>query len=325
MSDNSSNEQLDNRVPDAWNFNALYNKLLRYVEKMHQQDAGSGEQILYSCIALELLLRASLSKVSPVLLADTKNSEWSHLYSALGFKPVKSKYAPRSITLTDVIQRLAKIYPSFSKEHQDFCKIHFERRNSEFHSGENSFSQVRESSWLPRYYGTVSILLSTMEADLSDILDSEQLATAQALMETQHGITSDQAKKMVSAHQQVWANKSKSDQEKLRNQALVWAKKQDGHRVDCPSCSSVGLLYGEPASSPKRSMVDDKVVESFESLPTSFECIACGLKVSGLSKLTAVGLGERFLTKETFDFADFYELYDSHHEYEPDNNEPFDM
>ena len=321
MNGNTSIKQPKNHVPEAWNFDALYSKALLYSEKMHEQDAGSRDHILYSCISLELMLRASLSRVSPLLLVETSNTNWSHLFAALGFEPIEKKYVPRSISVSHVIERLAKIYPEFSKEHQDFCKIHTERRNSELHSGENSFSRIKETSWLPNYYQAVNILLSSMDKGLTDILTDDELATSLKRIDALNDKNSDEAQKIVLAHKQVWSNKSDSSRKNAGKQALVWAKKQDGHRVNCPSCNSVGLLYGEPASSPKRSMEEDNVVEKFESLPTSFECIACDLKLSGLSKLTAVGLGERFQTKETFDFADFYEMQDSHYEYEPDNND----
>ena len=44
-------------------------------------------------------------------------------------------------------------------------------------------------------------------------------------------------------------------------------------------------------------------------LPSSFECIACGLRISGFSKLSACGLGDVFSKKSIYTPADFFDLY----------------
>jgi hypothetical protein len=44
-------------------------------------------------------------------------------------------------------------------------------------------------------------------------------------------------------------------------------------------------------------------------LPSTFECIACGLRISGLSKLSACGLGDAFTAKSIYSAADFFGLY----------------
>ena len=178
MSDSYSANETKTKVPDAWNFDALYSKALNYIAKMHAQKPQSGEHILYSCISLELLLRAALSYVSPVLLAEFSNDKWSHLYAALGFSPVEEKYVPRSITITETIRRLEKIFPEFNAECKDFCLTHTERRNSELHSGLDPFLHIKETSWLPQYYQTVKTIFSMIKKDLSDCLDEEALNTS---------------------------------------------------------------------------------------------------------------------------------------------------
>ena len=45
-------------------------------------------------------------------------------------------------------------------------------------------------------------------------------------------------------------------------------------------------------------------------LPTTFECIACGLHISGISKLSACGLGDAFMAKSTYSAAEFFGLGD---------------
>ena len=55
-------------------------------------------------------------------------------------------------------------------------------------------------------------------------------------------------------------------------------------------------------------------------LPAKFECVACQLKISGLSQLSACGLGAPYKSTTTYNAADFYaDQYAAG--FEDDNNE----
>lgn len=62
-------------LPAAWSADALYKKAVRYAEKMHACASDSWEHALWSGLCLELLARAALANISPVLLADAQR--WS--------------------------------------------------------------------------------------------------------------------------------------------------------------------------------------------------------------------------------------------------------
>ena len=101
----------------------------------------------------------------------------------------------------------------------------------------------------------------------------------------------------------------------------MWATRQNGHRVDCPSCGSAALVLGEPVSAPTQKLDDDEIIETQEYLPTHFECVACGLKIAGLSRLAVVGLSDRYKKTQTYDAAEYYAPADDWSNYEDDNNE----
>ena len=63
------------------------------------------------------------------------------------------------------------------------------------------------------------------------------------------------------------------------------------------------------------------MVERQTLSPSSFECIACGLRISGFSKLSACGLGNAFSAKSTYTAAEFFGLY-TEDELEDARNEP---
>lgn len=84
----------------------------------------------------------------------------------------------------------------------------------------------------------------------------------------------------IEAHHKVWEAKGKDEQATLTSQALLWAARQNGHRVDCPACNSRALVFGRAVAAAIRKLEDDLIVEKQEYLPTHFECIACGLKIN---------------------------------------------
>jgi predicted RNA-binding Zn-ribbon protein involved in translation (DUF1610 family) len=127
----------------------------------------------------------------------------------------------------------------------------------------------------------------------------------------------------IAAFKKVWEAKESAERKELKQQARVLASRSNGHRVVCPSCGSQALVNGEAVSPTKVALEDDVVVERFDVLPSRFECSACGLKIYGLSRLTAAGLGERFTHKSYSDPAEYYAPDDDWSIYEEDNNEPY--
>lgn len=283
-------------------------------------DSGQWEYALWSSLSLEFLARAALANVSPALLADNKEG-WSSLYHALGFQPTESKFTPKSIPVSDVFRRLSAILPEFIKEHADFGALHTGRRNSELHSGEAAFDGVGASAWQPYFYRACEVLLTSMGLSLPDFIGQDEANVAAKLI----AAAADESAKAVlgdlEAHKKAWGAKHNEERAALSQAAAVWATRQAGHRVACPACASQALVAGEPVTSPVQTLEDDEIKETQEYLPSRFECIACGLKISGLSRLAVVGLSDRYKKTQVYDAAQYYAPEDNYADYEPDNNE----
>ena len=132
------------------------------------------------------------------------------------------------------------------------------------------------------------------------------------------GVTIDH----VSAHQRVWNAKPEEERNRLSLSASTWATKQVGHRVKCPACASDALVKGEPVAAPHKTIKNDEITETQEYLPSLFECVACGLKISGLSRLNAINLGGRYKKTQVYDAGEYYAPPDDYQGFEDDNNEP---
>ncbi|MDF0515837.1 hypothetical protein P0R31_01115 [Bradyrhizobium yuanmingense] len=311
---------LPNATPPTWDASALYLKAERYVQHMSALDSDEWEYALWSSLSLEFLARAALANVSPALLADTEKS-WASLYHALGFAPLEERFAPKSIVVSEVFKRLTAILQDFTKEHESFGIQHTGRRNTELHSGDLAFEGIKSSVWQPRFYQTCKVLLDSMGMTLRDFLGDDEAKVAEQLISAAADDSAKAVKGEVEAHKKVWLAKGEQERATLSAQASVWASRLDGHRVDCPACASKALVVGAAVSAPVQRLEDGEIIETQEYLPNQFECIACGLKVAGLSRLAVIGLSDRYKKTQVYDASEYYAPEDDYVGYEDDNNE----
>jgi hypothetical protein len=309
------------KTPPFCDPEALYLKAQRYVQHMSKLDSDAWEFALWGSLSLELLARAALANVSPALLAKTDERDWSSLYHALGFTPTEERFAPKSIPISEVFERLTSILPAFTKEHRLFGIGHTGKRNTELHSGELAFDGVKGSAWQPKFYQTCEILLASMGMTLGDFVGEDEAKVAKQLIAAAADDSAKAVKGEVEAHKKVWLAKGDKERTTLSAQASLWATRQAGHRVECPACGSHALVVGEPVTAPVQKLSDGEITETQEYLPNQFECIACGLKIAGLSRLTVVGLGDRYKKTQVYDAAEYYAPQDDYAGYADDNNE----
>ena len=292
-------------VGHAWSEEALFAKAKFYVQSMESHTFNDWEHGFWSALGLECLLRAALAHISPVLLAD--NREWRNLAHALGKGPTVKKFTPRSLSTREVISRLAELCPAFSEEIRGFCAEHGERRNAELHSGEVVFAHLGTSVWLPKFYFACQGILKLMGKQMEDLFS--KVEEAEQMVVSHNDAAASAVKQDIKAHKQVWSNKNDAEREAASLEARTWAMRHAGHRVSCPSCDSQALLQGSPNGAVKTTVVGDEVVQKQSQLPSSFECIACGLRITGFSKLSACGLGNAFTGTSTYRVADYFNLY----------------
>jgi hypothetical protein len=311
------------KVPHIWSKDSLLSKSQRYASIMLSHDRENWQFGFWSALTFEILAKAALANVSPVLLAEPR--DWNNVYFALGDRPSSAKFIPKSIDISQVLRRLEAILPEFTRELLNFSITHMDRRNSELHSGDLPFDGLGTSVWLPMYYQCCEVLLASLNETLDLLFGEDEAKSAETLMEALKDEAAKAVQKIINAHKTVWENKSPDEKEKLSKQAETLSTRHSGHRVNCPSCGSVALLYGSAVGAPVSSIEDDLIVERQSMLPSHFECTACGLKISGFSKLNACGLGDNFTSRYSYDAADFFgiepEIIDPYEGYEPDFNE----
>jgi hypothetical protein len=304
----------------SWSKVALLAKAQRFAEQMLSHPKDDWRFALWSTLMLELLGRAALARVNPALLAEAK--DWNNLYYSLGFTPTATKFVPKSIDVSTVFGRLQEILPTFTKELEGFAVLHMARRNEELHAGDTPFDSLKTTAWLPVYYHACSVLIESLGETLELLLGKDEAALAATIITAYKDDSAKAVLKSIAAHKTVWKGKTDPERTKLSNQASTWATRQSGHRAHCPACGNDALVTGTAIAAPFQKVEDGLMVETQQYLPSKFECVACQLKIAGLSQLTACGLGDTFTATFTYDLADYYAPNDNYASYEDDNNEP---
>lgn len=307
------------KTAHPWSRDALLTKAQRYAQDMLSNPRDDWHFGLTSTFVLELLARATLANIHPTLLADAK--DWNNIYYALGHTPTASKFLPRSIDTAVVLSRLRDVLPAFTTELEGFAAQHINRRNEELHAGSTPFDGL-PTTWLANFYLTCSVFLDAAGESLGFLVGAEEAAFAKQLIDASRDQSAKAVSKAIAAHTTVWESKDAGERAKLERQASVWATRQAGHRVKCPACGNDALVAGTPVSAAIRKLDGDLIVETQDYLPSKFECIACQLKITGLSQLTACDLGSTYKSTSTYDAAEYYAPEDDYRGYEDDNNEP---
>ena len=306
-------------LPHIWSTEALHSKSQRYVDLMLLQEKNEWQFAFWSSLALEMVAKAALSHISPVLLADGR--DWNNIYFSLGYNPIAKKFSPKSVDISEVLNRLETLLPNFTREMLSFCIAHMSRRNSELHSGELPFDNFGTSKWLPMYYFSMKELLSSYDESLDSLFGEEEAKSADELIQAYSDDAAKSVRGMINAHTQVWQNKTEAEQELLKRQASTRSSRHDGHRIKCPACENTGLLHGSAFGKANSKLKEDIIVEKQNMLPSSFECIACGLRIAGHSKLIACGLGDSFVETTEYDAVEYFNISIDDFDFEPDFNE----
>lgn len=293
------------KTTHEWSKESYLAKSELYAEAM-QANSTDWQYGLWSTFLLEMLIRASVSATSPALVAD--NSDWNNVLYALGRTPKKGKFVPRTAAITELIARAEELIPEFTREHANFCATHFSRRNSELHSGNLPFEGSSSSSWRPHFFAVCDVLLVHCDTTLETLFGAAGAAEARDDISALNDEAAKSVLGTINAHKVVWTAKSEPDKKTALHQAATASLRHYGHRVKCPSCTATALVHGKAMGVAKTSTNEDGIVERQTMKPEDFYCIACGLKITGYSKLLACGLGESYISTSHYDALEYFSI-----------------
>lgn len=261
---------------------------------------------LWGVIGLELLAKASLSRIHPSLVVEAANTN-----SMLEANGIATGTAVRTIDAQVAFARLKHTVPHFGTPIFKACETLAGRRNAELHSGQAAFVGLSLAAWEGDLWSAVQLILESIDLDLDSWLGKDA-KEPKSLLEHLHHVKAEAAKQRIEHAKAMFdedesgKKRSKRDKELLREASinLNWFQQTERFRYfwkthrreTCPACESLGFVAGDKIFEETADDQDDaepgyEMVDVQYSLE-EFLCPTCGLHLDGTDAMRAAGFDE---------------------------------
>jgi transcription elongation factor Elf1 len=291
-----------------WSTDSLYGKAKLYAQRAHDEAVDSALFGFWMSLSLELLARAALAQIHPVLLADPKEPD--NIQYAFGIIP---KNVPKSIQAKALFARCSVFVEGFTDKMSGHCLIIADRRNSELHSGAAAFEGIDNSKWLPSTYEVVDVLLKHLHRDFNDLLGNEHGPVAVEALKGRRETIKKEVQEKLAAARKFYAEQSPEwKAERLANATAPMDAFVRSNRLtrshNCPVCENKAVVSGETVGrGPAR--VDETagtIKREVRVLPNLLRCPFCKLNLSGFQELNEAGVGAIYTIEEQEDPIEFF-------------------
>jgi len=283
----------------AFDYNNLYTKAQEYIERANDTERDSSLYPFWLSLSLEFLIRSTLAKIHPALLADTPNSnDYKSLLYSFGYEVTNQ---PKSIQISTAINRLGEIIEEFTNNLRIKANAIINERNTELHSGLPGFEDFPVRLWISDYYRICDILLKFQSKTLKDYFGEDEGGLAEKMIEE----SDEKLKKIVfekiKSYKQVFDDLSADEKRARKDNSDKQLRVFNYHskKVVCPCCNNEALLTGEQVSVSSTKLNGSELYEEIRYIPSKLACFNCGLKLDTFNELKIVELGDVF-TKDTF-------------------------
>ncbi len=293
----------------GWDKESLLTKAKIFFTKANDEEQDNFFFGLYCTMGLELLTRAVVSKVSPVLLAEPTRDQ-GNILCALGYN--SSKDNKKSITTQQVIALCKIIIPDITDDLNKTALAMVNRRNEEMHTGSVAFGEYTTEQWIVSFYKYCKLLATFLETDLNDLFGKEQSEIAeQMILDTDSKIQKTVLAK-ITAFKTTFNDNSEVEKLKLKGKATenVARAVYKSHKVICPACGCDASISGREYGNENIEHKDNEIITRRHVMPESFKCSACGLKLSGYGELSFAGVGSHYTNRVSHSPEDYYDLVD---------------
>lgn len=292
-----------------WTSDALWNKAKTFGERAFTAERNGDLFPLFASLSLEMLGKAVLAKVHPVLIADPR--EGKDLLYAFGYPTTEN---PKSIAAKTVFNRLVVIVPDFTTDDERACLLMADRRNAELHTGEFAFREFPNGKWLPDFYRVTKVLVEHLGFELEDYLGHQEAKAARQIIQNVEAKLKKEVNDRIS--------KAKRSLEPLRGEELERRKADNEPPSDhvyslqgliaiaraCPACGSKGRLFVNAIGSTPARLHDGEIMVQRIYAPTRFECKVCDLSLSGTGELSITDLADQIAIDVAVDPAEMFDL-----------------
>lgn len=294
-----------------WDSGGLFLKAKLFINHALDDDRASEERMLWASLALELLAKAALSRVSPVLIA-TPSEEGNSLLVATGLIDGDVRF--RSIQAKTLFTRCAKAFKPFNEgEALEIAQA----RNAYLHTATPTITKLPESNWWPRYWAQAHILITASNRELDEFVGSDRVDEVEKHLAQNQKNLEDQAAMLLQRAVQQYS-RFKADEMHAKElhewvnfrPALTYSDFIYHEPYPCIICEGMGELGGDEISeaTPHHDEVPGHGWQSWVELTVYsdfFGCENCHLVLDRHELIQIAELPETFTAEgEIEDFAE---------------------
>jgi hypothetical protein len=239
------------------------------------------EEALWAAAALELLGKAALARVSPLLIA-TPTEDGVNILIAAGLLEGDAKFA--SVSASTIFKRCQRAFRPFNAgEAQRFA----DARNEYLHGASMGFVLPAEA-WWPRFWALASVLITAQDREIADLVGYERTSVVDQHLEQNTKNVEHRTEALIArARQRLAQYEAGTLPAKVQAQwnadpdlTLQMAYSTTHH---CPACGGEGTLEGDEYTDAEYQYEDDDpewppTVWATLTIPSSyFSCPRCHL------------------------------------------------
>lgn len=258
------------------------------------------EQALWASASLELLGKAALARVSPLLIAEP-TEEGVNILIAVGLIEGSARFT--SVRASTIFKRCAKAFRPFNA---GAAIAIADARNEYLHGAGVGFAPLDPAQWWPTFWSLAAILLDAQDRDLSQFVGMERVSIAEKFLEKNAQNVELRVESLINrARQRLSQAKSGTLPAALQRE---WSKASDhsarlsySTASECPACGAQGLLEGDDGSNvtyewePSTDEYDSGYGWATIDVPADyFSCPTCHLVLDGYELVVQAGLPDGF-------------------------------
>jgi len=283
---------------------ALWSKAKVFLNRA--MDPGPGrsfdEQALWASAALELLGKASLARVSPLLIAEP-TEEGANILIATGLIEGTAQFT--SVSASTVFKRCQRAFRPFSaSDAQKFAAA----RNEYLHGSGIGFMTLAPQAWWPRYWALAVILVTAQDREIGNLVGPDRVQVVEAHLAQNAKNVEHRTEALISrARQRLAQYRAGTLPARIQ---MEWQSNPDltislaySTAAACPACGETGTLEGDDGSDMSYEYDYDEetgdVVGAWArvNVPAEyFSCSTCHLVLDGYELIEQASLPDTFET-----------------------------
>jgi hypothetical protein len=289
-------------VSSPYDHEALWLKAKLFLNRAMDEsgDRPFEERALWASLALELLAKAALARVSPLLVAEP-TEDGTNLLIASGLVEGDARFT--SVRAKTLYARCHKAFKPFSETEAGKITL---ARNDYLHGSAAGFTSMPEAAWWPRFWTLAVILVSALDRDIDALVGGDRERVVERHLEQNKKNIEDRTEMLIQRARQRLAQFNAGTLP--ARVAADWTPGTDlraGLRYSepgvCPACGGWGTIEGEDSLSVEvryEQVAEDDYDVMVDVLASSeyFSCPACSLVLDNYQLVAEAGFESSFET-----------------------------